>query len=204
MGKALPADNEVRVNSRQNTISWDVVFIMCTNYGINNWSFRTIGDDVGGFGSGWHRGRKATVEDGITLDLAVLRRHGFLESGRHGTWTWSQSGEPIFSAGIIVDLHIITKRRGEVLRQTIKLEITTPRYGGKRYWFICPRTGKRVRCLHIPPRGREFASRAAYGLGYRSSQTCSASWRNQLNVLAAQAGVSAKDVRRLFKSGVHS
>lgn len=162
---------------------------------------------MGGYGSGWHRGRRATIEDGVTLDLAELGRRGFLENGRNGLWQWLQHGELVFEVGLIVDLrsedvaaiHILIKRRGEWERQTVRLVTTTPTFGGARLWFRCPLTGRRCRCIHLPPGRREFASRKAYGLGYRSSQTCSASWRNRMDALALQCGANPIMVRRMFR-----
>jgi hypothetical protein len=60
--------------------------------------------------------------------------------------------------------------------QVISLDATTPRYGGIRYWFLCPVTGERTRCLYLPRDADAFASRAVRGLSYRS-QSESAFWR---------------------------
>ncbi len=162
---------------------------------------------MGGFGSGWRRGRRLTIEDGITLDLAELSRRGFLENGRNGIWQWRRFDELVFEVGLIVDLrseetaavHILIRRRGEWERQTVKLVATAPTFGGVRYWFECPVTGKRARCLHLPPGKRQFASRAAFGLGYRSSQTCSKSWRDRMDAIARQCGANPIMVRRMFR-----
>ena len=40
-------------------------------------------------------------------------------------------------------------------------------FGGRRWWFICPRTGARVAKLHLPPGALTFASRRAYRLAYK-------------------------------------
>lgn len=40
------------------------------------------------------------------------------------------------------------------------------RFGGHRWWWICPRTGRRVFKLFLPCGGWQFWSRQAYGLGY--------------------------------------
>ena len=61
--------------------------------------------------------------------------------------------------------------------QVISLEATTPRYGGIRYWFLCPVTGERTRCLYLPRDADAFASRAVHGLSYRS-QSENAFWRS--------------------------
>jgi hypothetical protein len=52
------------------------------------------------------------------------------------------------------------------VRQTIAFATTKPRFGGTRWWFVCPSTGKRVGRLHLPPGATEFLSRRAHGLTY--------------------------------------
>ena len=43
-------------------------------------------------------------------------------------------------------------------------------YGGRRWWWICPRSGQQVAKLHLPPGGRVFAARQVYRLPYRSQR----------------------------------
>ncbi|MDZ4775155.1 MAG: hypothetical protein SGJ23_00035 [Alphaproteobacteria bacterium] len=57
---------------------------------------------------------------------------------------------------------------GAPVRQTVRLVASTPRFGGVRWWFVCPVTGRRVRALYLPPGARMFASRHAYTLTYQS------------------------------------
>ncbi len=53
----------------------------------------------------------------------------------------------------------------------VKLETTRPNYGGLRWWFLCPITGRRVRVLYLPGSGGSvFASRQALGLAYHSQR----------------------------------
>jgi hypothetical protein len=52
----------------------------------------------------------------------------------------------------------------------IELTTTPQPFGGRRWWFLCPRTGERVARLHLPPGALTFASRKAYRLGYRSQR----------------------------------
>jgi len=45
---------------------------------------------------------------------------------------------------------------------------TTPQpFGGQRWWFICPRTGRRTAKLYLPDGALTFASRQAYRLAYQ-------------------------------------
>ena len=49
----------------------------------------------------------------------------------------------------------------------VRLTTTRPRYGGERWWFVCPSSGRRVFKLYLPNGGRWFLCRAAYGLAYQ-------------------------------------
>lgn len=48
----------------------------------------------------------------------------------------------------------------------IKLETTPQPFGGRRWWFTCPRTGRRVAKLYLPNGAFTFAARLAYRLAY--------------------------------------
>jgi len=59
------------------------------------------------------------------------------------------------------------QRQGaRVVDDRIRLVWTVPTYGGRRWWFVCPRTGRRVAKLFLPNGGWHFWSRQAYDLGY--------------------------------------
>lgn len=128
-------------------------------------------------------GGRPTVESGITLDIRRLTRGG-LVAGRSQSgslqWTWPHNGQPICSVEYQVafnedagTLHLVNitcfDPFGKPVRmegQTIRLTTTTPPYGGRRWWLLCPCTGRRVMQLHLPYGARAFASRQAYRLGY--------------------------------------
>jgi hypothetical protein len=61
---------------------------------------------------------------------------------------------------------LIADGRSQPTRQRISLTATRPRFGGMRWWFICPVTGERVGRLYLPPGASQFASRRAHGLAY--------------------------------------
>jgi hypothetical protein len=45
--------------------------------------------------------------------------------------------------------------------------VTTPQpFGGRRWWFLCPLTGRRATKLHLPEGALTFSSRQAYRLAY--------------------------------------
>jgi hypothetical protein len=50
----------------------------------------------------------------------------------------------------------------------VQLVSTPCRFGGARWWFICPATGRRAVKLYLPNGGQRFLSRQAYQLAYAS------------------------------------
>jgi hypothetical protein len=50
----------------------------------------------------------------------------------------------------------------------IYLVASRPPFGGLRWWFVCPRSRRRVRMLHLPLGAHRFACRRAYRLAYVS------------------------------------
>jgi hypothetical protein len=136
---------------------------------------------MGGLGSGRSGGR-ATTESGLTLNLSKLRREGLLrpncfQSGSI-TWTDTRTGERDGSIGYEAFLRQETGRlrlqytttQGDGERRELDYQIqlvTTPQpFGGRRWWFVCPRTGRRATKLYLPDGAFTFASRQAYRLTY--------------------------------------
>jgi hypothetical protein len=122
------------------------------------------------------------VEDGLTLDINKLVRDGNIRSGVwcKGTLSWTRvaSGVEVGSIGYEANLtdacdawiRLHYRVDGESRDYRIILETTQPYFGGQRWWFRCPSTGRRVAKLHSPPGGDIFASRRAYDLAYRSQR----------------------------------
>lgn len=122
------------------------------------------------------------------ISTKALKKHGFLKGLKSGTMTWTNSGlwgESKNSVSIVVStlegdsyLRIYyTQRNRNTDEKTdfdykIPLTSTPCRYGGNRYWFICPwykngvYCGKRVGTLYKD--GDYFACRHCYALTYRS------------------------------------
>jgi hypothetical protein len=140
---------------------------------------------VGGIGSGRRSGR-ATVESCLTLDLCAMIRRGHLVPGRRlgGIMAWSRdwAPRPVAQGQYEADLcdpdaawmrlaySVPGAADGAGVRQDYRVRlVTTPcPFGGLRWWFLCPLSGRRVVRLHLPPGGTLFASRRAHGLAYRS------------------------------------
>src|SRR3712207_847283 len=138
---------------------------------------------MGGYGSGRYGGRP-TVEGGPTLHLYKIIRDGLLRPGGNSggtlTWTYSITSERGRS---IAYLAILENERGRMrLRYTstqwdgtkhdfeywVGLTTTPQPFGGRRWWFTCPKTGRRVAKLHLPAGAFTFASQRAYRLAYKS------------------------------------
>ena len=60
--------------------------------------------------------------------------------------------------------------RPHQIETTIHLVATAQPFGGQRWWFLCPRTGRRVTKLYLPWGALRFASRHAFGLAYQSQR----------------------------------
>jgi hypothetical protein len=53
---------------------------------------------------------------------------------------------------------------------SIELETSPQTFGGRRWWFLCPRTGRRATKLYLPNGALTFASRQADQLAYASQR----------------------------------
>ena len=67
-------------------------------------------------------------------------------------------------------------RERESADYTVQLTTTRPRFGGLRWWFVCPLIvngrpcDRRVGKLYLPPPARYFGCRRCHDLTYTSSQ----------------------------------
>jgi hypothetical protein len=132
---------------------------------------------MGGYGSG-RRGGSPTSESlgSYVLNISVLKAN-LRKGGRVASATLLPDGtSPILIAvdttdpsAAYIELHHQTRdgRRGDQwVRDRIHLSQTVPTYGGSRWWFLCPATGRRTTKLFLPNGGSHFRSRQAHGLGY--------------------------------------
>jgi hypothetical protein len=138
---------------------------------------------MGGYGSG-RLGGRPTVERSLTLDLPGLSKMGWLKPGARTSgrlqWTIVSTGRETASIGFQSHLgekggHVqlrwtsTNQRTGEARQCENRITLTTsPQpFGDRRWFFVCPRTGENATKLHLPSGEYTFASRKAYGLGYR-------------------------------------
>jgi hypothetical protein len=136
---------------------------------------------MGGFGSGRYS-NGPTVESGLALDISsLLRQRTILPGDRvSGTLRWrsDQTGEQTASIGYEASL-MNPKSAWVRLRyaasdrpQDYRIRLTTSpcHYGGYRWWWVCPLSGRRAAKLYLPPGATVFAARQVYGLGYLSQR----------------------------------
>ena len=116
---------------------------------------------MGGYGSGqWRTARYATVEDSCVFDIAWLRRCGALRLGQSVSShsSWSRDGDHVVSIRWLADLwnpaapHMRLRYHAAETRidDYVRLEATSPAFGGTRWWFTCPSCGRRCAKLHLP------------------------------------------------------
>ena len=137
---------------------------------------------------------KPTVEDCIALDTSMLRKNGMLlEFMDHRLQRRWQLG-----SNLVGDIFLTTTFTGDIaypslqidgtcfgqpIMQTVQLVSRLMRFGGKRWYFVCPQT-KRLCCkLILPPGTKTFASVKGWGLSYRSQYDDA--------VMRAQKGIGA-------------
>ena len=141
---------------------------------------------MGGIGSGNHGG-KTTVEGGLRLSLGKLIRDRLFRPGEAWggsiVWVDTRTGKRV--ATIDYEAHMtdaerswvrlryaVTRWNGETHNADYRVAlVTTPQpFGGQRWWFVCPKTGRRAGKLYLPSGAVTFASRHAYRLAYSSQR----------------------------------
>ena len=135
---------------------------------------------MGGVGSGRYlrwKGKKATTDAAMRLDIRWLRKSGYLVPGRGNTITYSIRGEKTGSigCGMVDETQLVLAYRntgpdGETqdVQELIPLEWTPCNYGGKRPWMRCPGCGRRVAVLYGV--SVYFRCRHCYDLSYQTRQ----------------------------------
>jgi hypothetical protein len=116
--------------------------------------------------------QRVRLESGLKLNLNRLARRGFIQPGAYTGpvgigWTNNYSGEQIASGLITADISGLREGWFRIqigsLNQRIIL-ISRPRhFGGRQWYFICPRMNRRVSVLWMSPGARDFACRQRWG-----------------------------------------
>ena len=136
-----------------------------------------------------NRDRKTTAEACKAISMTFLKQHGYLSGLQWGSMKWTDGwGEATGSISFRIWVEECvgeirfqyTQTQGyigekEHIDYPVKLVATPCRYGGKRWWFICPLTKNGVACnrrtlkLYLGG-GKYFGCRHCYNLTYESCQ----------------------------------
>ena len=132
---------------------------------------------MGGFGSGRH-GAPPTAEGtgAFVLTFKMLAPHFRQGKCLTGSLGFDDGQFPVVVTVDLTDewncfVEFIHQTRDpregdRIVTRRVDLVWTAPTYGGRRWWFLCPRTGRKVSKLFLPNGGWHFWSRQAYRLGY--------------------------------------
>jgi len=94
-----------------------------------------------------------------------------------GDWGWwNGDNEKIASIGYQLErrdetnarLRLDYRRNDEPVAYTVTLIAEPCRFGGIRWFAICPHTGRKVSKLYLPPGATRFLARKTWRLAYRS------------------------------------
>lgn len=124
---------------------------------------------MGGFGSG-RRSRTLSVEECVLLTLAELRAYGLLKDQclTRTNLVWNCQGQATASFAITSDvnclekhpcLHIKGTAYGRSIEHYVLLDAQPMRFGGVRWYALCPSTGKRCTTLVLTPNRPVFVAR---------------------------------------------
>jgi hypothetical protein len=179
---------------------------------------------MGGPGSGgryhwWRPAKKTAVEDCLSIDANRWTREGILKAAvrQTGSWRWTYSSGKSWAVSYeVMTLHpdvpllrlsyswTLHGRDEQSADYVVPLTRTYPRFGGLRWWFVCPLAaggrgcGRRVGKLHLPHHARHFGCRQCHDLTYRSSQESHSDDR-LFQFLAGDLGADWKAVRRALR-----
>lgn len=138
---------------------------------------------MGGYGSGRQDGRPI-AEECLFVELSWMLRTGRAREGANisGILSWASRGQTTGSisyraemedsdnARLVLNYTRTVRGEREDVEQVIYLTYSTPNYGGKRWYMICPYSAVKCDKLYKPYSGDRFASRKAWRLGYRSQR----------------------------------
>lgn len=115
------------------------------------------------------------IEDCLNLDSRVMARYKVFDGGGSNSWAWRKGkSQEVFSS---ITYHYdnggleLSYTCNEQQHRYLVDVVTTPcNYGGKRYWFNCPKCSKRVAKLYL--RNSMFFCRTCHKLNYSTQQSC--------------------------------
>ena len=155
-----------------------------------------------GFGSGYRSGdKKDKAEDCYKLSTDNFARWKVLQWGiRFGMVTWKRGDRQTGACRYQADIYetgnsiMFFSELNGLLRYDVRVNLSCyrPGFGGKRYLFICPRCGRRMRTLFI--KGGVIGCRKCLNLTYYSCVRNSA-MKSLYKFMAAGTRYSWEDMR---------
>jgi len=137
---------------------------------------------VGGIGSG-RRSNRATTDNCLRIALPDLKRLGMVK--RHcmnrQNLSWTCDGSIVARLTLVSDvdchepypcLKITGHAHGRQIDCLVWLDSSPMRFGGERWYALCPHTGRRCTTLVLPPGKMHFASVGGWGVAYGSQREC--------------------------------
>ena len=147
---------------------------------------------------GEYREKRRVVEDCLVLSVKSVRRG----SDYHvGSVRWRCGDQDLVTVRYEINLWSVERGslwlwyfvHGTPIHLVISMTSSCIHSGGRRWWFICPVTGKRVGKLYLPDGATHFAGRQAHDLTYTSCQESGREkrfWRKMAKVLET-AGIQS-------------
>jgi hypothetical protein len=166
-----------------------------------------VGIAMGGYGSGRRFGAKRQVESCLALSSPRMLQNNLLDlevgDTRLGDFSWTNRlKQTLYNLCFELARVSVGQIRLDLYgtKQVIYMHSTAMRFGGLRWWFVCPRCFRRRTKLYRPPNA-EFLCHACHDLTYQSSiegkSTAAAFAR-----LGVQHGLSAAEVKEIFAGPV--
>src|SRR5258706_11245377 len=122
---------------------------------------------MGGYLSGGGRGA-GKCEAMHRIEMAWLRKQGYLNPGRWATISWSRGHEPTGRIGTRAHegwLELNYSVNGEPIKDAVYYRRTRTNFCGWRDWFECPNCSRACSALYG---GKYFRCRRCYRLNYSS------------------------------------
>lgn len=143
----------------------------------------------------------------LAISISDLKRLGYLHSGqwKTGSINWNRNGERIASISISVDMAATSgnvvfdyKSNGKPVKYTVELVTALSNLNNGWVWFfVCPRTGKRCRKLHLVD--TYFFHRSAWRGCFYEKQVQSKSWRELENSMLGRSFKAEKIFETIYK-----
>lgn len=133
---------------------------------------------MGGYGSG-RQGGRVTIQGTASYVLNANSLRGLRPGTRgFGNIKWGDGFAASLTFNVseydaYYELEHKTRSTWEPTRQVrykVPLTWTEPRFGGRRWWWCCPLTGRRCGRLYLPLGASYFAGRETYRLAYQSQR----------------------------------